>query len=220
MLVGRMFAVTVAATLATVGLLAAPASAATISSGHLDVLDVDYDAGALTLDIKTHSPISPVTDDLSPVGTVLRVSSSWTSTVPSGAAWSCLGAAGSTFYVAPQAYDANKLYAGWDSTDVPAAQGPVKMELVSAVSSPAGGRFALYTTATSGLTVVPTFRLNSNTAAGCATPVWSGGIGAGVHGHGNWAFSQVGTYTLTFRATAGNGAGPSSGNVTYTFQVG
>ncbi|GAA2373571.1 choice-of-anchor M domain-containing protein [Dactylosporangium salmoneum] len=222
-LVPRMFAVLTAATLgavAAVTLLSGPASAATITTGHVDVLDVDYEAGALSLNIKTHAPISPETDDLDPAGTVLRVLPSWTTTVPSGAAWSCLGPAGSTMYVAPQAYDANKLYAGWDTNDVAAAQGPIKLELVSVVSSPAGGRFTLYTTATSGLSVVPTFRLNSNTAAGCNVPVWPGGIGAATHGHGNWAFSQAGTYTLTFKATAQNGAGATSGNVAYTFQVG
>jgi surface-anchored protein len=208
------------ATVAGVALLASPASAATITTGHIDVLDVDYEAGALSLDIKTYSPLSPVTDDLSPTGTVLRVLPAWTTTVPSGAAWSCLGTAGSTLYVAPQSYDANKLYAGWNTDDVAAAQGPIKIELVSAVSNPPGGRFTLYTTATSGLSVVPTFRLNSNTAAGCSLPVWPGGIGAAVHGHGNWAFSQAGTYTLTFKATAQNGAGATSGNVAYTFQVG
>nr|BFE55494.1 hypothetical protein GCM10020063_000200 [Dactylosporangium thailandense] len=219
----RILALLTAATVgavAAVTLAAGPASAATITTGHVDVLDVDYEGGALSLNIKTNAPLSPVTDDLDPAATVLRVLPSWTTTVPSGAAWSCLGPAGSTMYVAPQAYDAGKLYAGWDTGDVAAAQGPVKLELVSVVSSPAGGRFTLYTTATSGLSVVPTFRLNSNTAAGCGVPVWPGGIGAAVHGHGNWAFSQAGTYTITFKATAQNGAGATSGNVAYTFQVG
>ncbi|MGI5183516.1 choice-of-anchor M domain-containing protein [Dactylosporangium sp. CA-152071] len=196
------------------GLAATPAAAATIQSGHIDGLDIDYVNGALSLDIKTYSPVD---DDLSPSGTTLRLLSSSAITVPSGAAWSCLGTAGSTVYVAPQTQNVNLLYAGWNAEDVPAAQGPVKLELVS-WTAPAGGRFALYTTA--GFPATPTFRLNTNAAAGCSATVWPGGIAAGTHAHGNWAFSQLGTYTLTFKATAQNGAGATSGNVTYTFQVG
>ncbi|MGH3823504.1 MAG: TIGR03769 domain-containing protein [Pseudonocardiaceae bacterium] len=44
----------------------------------------------------------------------------------------------------------------------------------------------------------------------------------GTHGHGWWAFSATGTYTLTFRATATTigGNAKSSGDQTYTFVVG
>ncbi|GIJ49249.1 hypothetical protein Val02_61350 [Virgisporangium aliadipatigenens] len=191
---------------------AVPASAATIHSGHVDGFDIDYVNGVLTLDIKTYAPVD---DDVSPSGTTLALSAASATTVPSGAAWSCLGAAGSTVYVAPQSQNANLLYAGWNTQDVPAAQGPVALELVSA-TAPAGGWFALYTTG--GFPAAPTFRLSGNPAAGCGVASWPGGIAAGTHAHGNWAFSAAGTYALTFRATAANGV--TSGAVTYTFQVG
>jgi surface-anchored protein len=210
----RLAAAAMLATATVLAATAAPASAATIQSGHIDGLDIDYVNGALTLDIQTYSPVN---DDLSPAGTTLRLLASSAITVPSGAAWSCLGAAGSTVYVAPQTQNPNLLYSGWNTQDVPAAQGPVRLELVS-WTAPAGGRFALYTTA--GFPATPTFRLNTNAAAGCPVAVWPGGIAAGTHAHGNWAFSAPGTYTLTFDATAQNGAGAASGNVTYTFQVG
>ncbi|GAA3212297.1 choice-of-anchor M domain-containing protein [Dactylosporangium siamense] len=210
----RRFAAVAASAVVLLGLTAMPAAAATIQSGHIDGLDIDYANGVLSLDIKTYSPVN---DDLAPSGTTLRLLSSSAITVPSGTAWSCLGAAGSTVYVAPQTQNVNLLYTGWNAEDVPAAQGPVKLELVS-WTAPAGGRFALYTTA--GFPAAPTFRLNTNAAAGCPVTVWPGGIAAGSHAHGNWAFSQLGTYTLTFKATAQNGAGATSGNVTYTFQVG
>jgi surface-anchored protein len=207
----RLLALAAAATAALLGLTAAPAAAATIQSGHLDALDLDYAGGALTLDIKTYSPVN---DDLGPAGTTLRLLSSSAITVPSGSAWTCLGAAGSTVYVAPQTQNSSLIWAGWNTEDVPAAQGPVKLELVSA-SGP--GRFALYTTNSFG---TPTYRLNTNTAAGCPVSVWPGGIAAGTHAHGNWAFSALGTYTLTFKATTQNGSGVSTPNVSYTFQVG
>ncbi|MFY1674579.1 choice-of-anchor M domain-containing protein [Plantactinospora sp. WMMB334] len=213
-LVRQTLALVAAATAAVVGLTATPAVAATIETGHLDVLDVDYVAGALTLDIRSYGPAD---DDLSPSGTTLRLPSSSAVAVPGGSAWNCLGAAGSTVYVAPQAENAGLIWAGWNTEDVPAAQGPVRMELVGVSSVPAGGRFAIYTTNAFG---APTFRLNSNSAAGCPTPVWPGNIGAGTHAHGNWAFSAPGTYTLSFRATAQGGTGVASPTVSYTFQVG
>ncbi|MGF1646029.1 MAG: TIGR03769 domain-containing protein [Kineosporiaceae bacterium] len=42
------------------------------------------------------------------------------------------------------------------------------------------------------------------------------------HGHGFWAFTQAGTYSLTFKATATTSGGfaKDTGLVTYTFQVG
>ncbi|WP_213451383.1 choice-of-anchor M domain-containing protein [Rhizomonospora bruguierae] len=210
----RLFAVTAAVTATVIGLAAAPASAATIQAGHVDILDIDYASGALTLDIKTYNPAN---DDLSPAGTILRLLPSSAITVPSGSAWTCLGTAGSTVYVGPQAEDTNLLWAGWNTEDVPAAQGPIKMELVSVSSVPAGGRLTLYTTNALG---VPTYRLNSNTAAGCPISTWPGNISAGTHAHGNWAFSALGTYTLVFRATAQGGAGVASPAVSYTVQVG
>ncbi|WP_422771321.1 choice-of-anchor M domain-containing protein [Plantactinospora sp. WMMC1484] len=213
-LVHRTLVLVAATTAAVLGLTATPAAAATIETGHLDVLDVDYAAGALTLDIRSHSPAN---DDLSPVGTTLRLKPTSAITVPSGSAWNCLGAAGSTAYVAPQAENPNLIWPGWNTEDVPAAQGPVRMELVGVSSVPAGGRFAIYTTNSFG---TPTFRLNSNSAAGCPISVWPGNIGAGIHAHGNWAFSALGTYTLSFRATAKGGTGVASPTVNYTFQVG
>lgn len=218
----RLLATAAAATLGAVAsltLLTGPASATTYTAGHLDLLDVDYVNNALTLDVKIQSGATPVGDDVSPAGHVFRVLPTWTITVPSASAWSCLGTAGSTVYVAPEAYDANKLYAGWNTEDVAAAQGPVKMELVSATSVPSGGRFALYQNVVSGFSTVPSFKLNSATGS-CNLQTWPSGVAAGAHGHGNWAFSQAGTYTLTFKATAQNGVGATSGNVTYTFQVG
>ncbi|MEO3924908.1 choice-of-anchor M domain-containing protein [Micromonosporaceae bacterium B7E4] len=213
-LVHRALAVVAAATAAVVGLTATPATAATIETGHLDILDVDYANGALTLDIKTYSPAN---DDLSPVGTTLRLPAASAIAVPSGSAWTCLGAAGSTVYIAPQAENPSLLWAGWNTEDVPAAQGPVRMELVGVSSVPAGGRFAIYTTNAFG---TPSFRLNSNSATGCPISVWPGGIAAGGHAHGNWAFSAAGTYTLSFRATTQGGSGVASPTVDYTVQVG
>lgn len=209
----RMMAVVAAVTVAVVGLTTTTAYANTIETGHIDALNIAYANGALTLDIKTYSPTA---GNVSPANTVLRLASSSAIAVPSGSAWSCLGTAGSTVYVAPQAQNPNLLWPGWNTEDVPANQGPVKLELTN-VSGPAGGRFTLYTTNAFG---TPTYRLNTNSASGCPISVWPGNISAGTHAHGNWAFSAPGTYTLTFKATAQGGSGVSTPAVSYTIQVG
>lgn len=209
----RLLSMTAAATAAVVGLAVTPASAAPISGGHVDGFDVDVVSGVLTLDIKTHSPAN---DDVPPAGTPLQLTpaSSYATVVPSGSAWTCLGTAGSTIWAIPQAQNGSLLWLGWDTNDA-AGQGPIKLELTGS-TGPTGGRFTLFTVDS---TSNPTYLLNTNSAAGCPKSVWPGGISAGVHGHGFWAFSATGTYTLTFKATAQNGAGATSGNVTYTFQV-
>lgn len=193
------------------------AEAATISSGHIDAIDVDYVGGVLTLDIKTYSPVS---DDVAPSTTTLGVGSGALTTVPSGSAFACLGTAGSSTYILPQSQNASLLWPGWNTEDVPAGLltgDKVDLTLVGS-TAPTGGTFALYTTNAFG---TPTFRFNTNPATGCPKSVWAG-ISRNTHGHGNWAFSKSGTYTLTFKVTATTTAGSpvSSGNVTYMFVVG
>ncbi|MGL4175012.1 MAG: choice-of-anchor M domain-containing protein [Dermatophilaceae bacterium] len=189
--------------------MSGPASAAPISSGHVDVLDIDWTSTATTLDLKTYSPAN---DDVATAGSPIVVPATSTTTVPTGSAWSCLGA-GQRVYVLPQTSTSGVVWAGWNASDVPASAGPVQLSLVSS-TVPSGGRFALYQTSLGS----PSVKLNSSTTSGCTVNQWPGGIGAGTHGHGNWTFSTTGTYTLVFKATTKEGR--TSGNVTYTFQVG
>lgn len=181
-------AAALAVTTAT-ALTPSPASAATISSGHLDILDVDLVGTSLTLDIRTETP--SVNDDLSPAGTVLAVPPAALSTVPSGSGYSCLGTTGSSVYLLPQAQNASLLWPGWNTVDVPSS-GPSSITLTldtAASTLPSGARFAIYTTSLG----TPTFRFNTNSASGC--PKTSYSIPRNTHGHAFWAFTKAGTYT-------------------------
>jgi surface-anchored protein len=210
----RMVGVSVAATALVVGVAATPAWADTIDEGHVDVLDVDYENGALTLNIKTYNPAA---DDVDPASTILGISASSTVVVPNRSGWSCLGPAGTVFYVGPQTLVNGLLYAGWNAEDVPGAEEPIELKLVGWTLPDPSAKFLLYTT---GFT--PNIKFNT-TAGGCERTIFPGGIGTGTvggdHGHAVWAFSHTGTYTFTFRATTDSGAGVSSGDQTYTFQV-
>lgn len=183
-----------------------PAQAATYSTGHFDLLDVDRSAtGTVTLDVKAYSPAN---DDLSPAGNTFAVGSNTLGTVGSGLA--CLGATSDPVYRLPQSQPSNndRLYAGWNTEDAGAT---TTLSLVSA-SMPAGARFAVYQSSSFGSA---SFKLNTNTTSGCQ--VGSFGVSAGSHAHGFWAFTKPGTYTLVFKATVGTA---SSSNVTYSFKVG
>jgi surface-anchored protein len=181
---------------------AAPAHAlAPISSGHLDVLDVDLDGNLLTLDIRD-SRTASVNDDLDPTTVELHVPVGAKTTVPAGATWAFLGTAGSDVWILPQTQNPALLWAGWNTDDTP---GAVTLRLESA-SGP--GRVVLYTTGTFG---TPSVKFNS--ADGLPDSL---AVAAATHAHGNWAFGAAGTYTLTFRALA---SGYDSGTRTYTVVV-
>lgn len=204
----------IAAALALVGGTAGSAHAATISSGHVDVLDVDLVSGAFTLNIHTASPAD---DNVDPATTIIDVPASTLTTIPNSN-YGCLGASGSSVYVLPQsestATSLGAPWAGWNTQGVPSG-GPASVNLVldpATSTMPAGATFALYTTSLG----TPTFRFNTNTTGSCAKSTFT--VNRNVHGHGAWAFTQPGIYTLRFQAT-GSGA-TASPWVTYTFDVG
>lgn len=205
-------ALTAALTAAVVGVVASPAQAATVDSGHVDVLDIDYSGGAVTLDIRTYSPAD---DDVSPASTPIQLHplTDYDLVVPSGTAWKCVGTAASTVYVAPASVGAGdtRVWPGWNAEDVASASRPVTVELVG-VSGP--GHVTLYSL--TGFPAAPSVVLSSNATTGCPKSTFA--IGGTPHGHANWAFSAPGEYDVTVKATVQGGA--TSGNVVYHFTIG
>ncbi|WP_439709624.1 choice-of-anchor M domain-containing protein [Micromonospora haikouensis] len=191
---------------------AVPAVAAPIvlSSGHVDVIDVDYAGGALSVDLLDDT-VSPAAER-NPSDVVLSVPNTAKLTVPSASAWSFLGTGGQA-WVLPQASTAGLLWAGWNTTDVPSGvfqNNRVTFKLTN-VSGPAG--FSVYTV--SGGT--PTVLFDS----GNGLPD-SLNVNRNTHAHVNWGFDAAGTYAVTFEVTgklASNGTTISSGAKTWTFEV-
>jgi surface-anchored protein len=202
--------------------VAGTAFATDILKEHLDIFDIDYQSGALTLDHRTYGNMSPGVplnnDDYSPAGNAVVIPLTNTYSVPSGSQWACLGSSGSTIYRLKQSFVSNELWGGWNTQDVATGvflNEKVQIELVSVVSAPAGARFVLYTTNTFG---TPTYLLNT-TAGGCNDT--SMDISTNAHVHGWWAFTAPGTYTIRFRAkgTLNGGTVVTSANVDYQFKV-
>jgi surface-anchored protein len=201
----------VAATLAG-ATFAAPAQAApvTLTSGHADVLDVDYISGALVLRVLDGTGGTDV--ERNPADVIFRVPvAARTTSVPSTPAWSFLGTGG-TAWILPQNQVSGLLWPGWNTTEVPAGVfvGDKVTFKLTAVSGPAG--FSVYTA-----------------AGGTPTVLFDSGNGLPdtldvarlSHAHANWGFDAAGTYTVTFSITGTlvGGGTVSSGSKQFTFQV-
>ncbi|MBB4908712.1 choice-of-anchor M domain-containing protein [Actinophytocola algeriensis] len=189
---------------------AGPASAATVlSTGHVDVVDVDYAGGALTVRL-LDGTVSPAVER-DPADVELRVLSGAKTTVPNNAAYSFLGTPGSTVWILPQTQNASLLWPGWNSTDV--AGGVFQSNTLRfRLTGVTGGQFAIYTTSLGNPTVLFNSRDGLPDSRSLAT---------GAHAHANWAFSNAGTYTITFEVSgvlAASGATVSD-QASYTFTV-
>lgn len=197
--------------LAAVGIAAAimvgtagTASAEPISTGHVDVVDVDYASGALTV----QALVNGVERD--PATLELVVLNGARTTVPNNAAYSFLGAPGDPVWILPQTQNTNLLWPGWNATDVPSGvfqSNTLQLSLTSVT----GGELAIYTTGLGGPTVLFD---NGNGLPDTRT------LATGAHTHANWAFSSAGIYTVTFQVTGTLTNGTTiSDDATYTLTV-
>ncbi|MCQ8835781.1 choice-of-anchor M domain-containing protein [Streptomyces malaysiensis] len=209
----RRTALFAGAVAATLGLAAAPAHAApvTLSEGHVDVVDIAYEDGALGLGLHDETTDTPVERD--PAEVTLHVKPEAETTVPSNAAFSFLGSPGDPAWVLPQSNNPELLYAGWGAHEVPsgAFQGDSVRLKLTAVNGPAD--VSVFDVSAGA----PTKRFDS----GDGLPD-SIDVSAGAHHHTNWAFEAKGDYTLTFQATGTltDGTTVNSAAVDYHFTVG
>jgi surface-anchored protein len=203
----------VAAAIAVGGLTTAHAAGTTLSKGHVDVLDVEYDGIGLELHVHDESVTPDVEYD--PANVVIQALPASAYTVPSGSCYTHLGTAGSTVYRLPQVENTNLLWPGISGEHLSAGvfqSDRVQVKLTS-VSGP--GKITVYK---NGLCPVNNRYYDSGDAALTNTK----DIAAGEHDHANWVFTKAGTYTATFEVsgtlTNGTKVGPTS--ATYTFQAG
>lgn len=196
-----------AATTATLG-AAAPAHALTpITSGHLDLLDVDYASPTLTLNIRDER-VTPANDNLDPATVEIHAPNGAKTTVPNKSGYGFLGNVGDPVWILPQQQNTALVWPGWNTQDVPAGN-TISYTLVSATGP---GQFTIYAVPPVGAPQVKV-----NTADGLPDTFTAS---AGAHAHANWAFKTAGTYTATFRATSTiGGVARTTTDQTYTFVV-
>lgn len=202
-------AAALAAALTMVVAAAVPAQAATVTltSGHVDVLDVDYSAGALVLSVN---------DDVAeraPADVEFQVPAAAKITVPTGSAWSFLGTAGSTAWVLPQSSTSGLLWAGWNTAEVPSGVFQSNSVTFRLNSFTGPGNVSVYTVSAG----TPTRLFDSSDGLPDTRTV-----SYNAHTHANWGFTAAGTYTLNFEVTGrliSTGATITTGVQAFTFTV-
>lgn len=182
---------------------------------HTDVLHTTYDGAALRLSTRIGTGDYREAD---PAGLIFNLEDKGSAKVelPDLPAFAFLGVPGDSVWIAPESQDPELIWPGWDTETIPA--GSLKDDLVDLTLVDAQGPGAVevffnydeFTGAVPRLfsSVDPAFRT-------LRQPV-------GRHVHANWSFSQLGTYKLTFQASATTAAGAAvtSGPIEYTFVVG
>ncbi len=210
----RVLLAAVGALVAATVVAPAPALAAeqvVLSKGHVDVIDVHYDGGDLSLKVRDDTGSSPITRD--PADVVFQALPGSATTVPDVPSYAFLGPPGTPVWVLPQVQDPDLLWPGWETLSLPTgvfAGGTIRLSLVGAEGP---GRVSVFV----------------NDAFGGAQVLFRGDdglpdaieVGDHVHAHANWAFSATGRYTLKFQAdaTLTDGTPVSSPVVDYTFVV-
>lgn len=199
-----------AAAVALGGLMATPAAAATtLGSGHVDVLDAEWDGSSLHLHVHDEEAGA----EYEPADVVLSVPAAAKVANPG---YGFLGA-GSQIWLLPEdelkADAAGVLFPGISTEHLTTgvfANNTVSYRLVSATRNGATTEdFSVYAGAGNRW-------YDSNTAT---TSYKTKSFGVGTHNHANWAFEEAGTYKLTFRVSGTVGGVTKSTDATYTVVV-
>ncbi|MFC7219501.1 choice-of-anchor M domain-containing protein [Streptomyces polyrhachis] len=198
-----------AAALTTAGLNSAAFAATTLSRGHVDVLDADWDGGNLHL----HAHDEETGTEYDPAEVTLSVPAAAKTANPG---YGFLGS-GSQIWLLPESEaTANAkgiLYPGISTEHLTSgvfANNSVKYTLLHATRNGAATEdFSVYAGAGSRW-------FDSNTAL---TGYKSRTFGVGTHNHANWAFEEAGTYKLTFRVEGTANSTLVSDTAVYTVVV-
>jgi hypothetical protein len=204
-----------------VGMLAGPATAAVLQSGHAD-LGLGYEEG---WDLHIHvehgmvDGLPVIDEEYEPDALIILVPNKLLGGRPAGAAWDPIGnGAAADTWLLSAVQQVGMPFVGIGAEEI-APGGFVNDELtltLTQVVSPSGaGHFALYTTDGFGQ---PQFGMSSYeggiTAADAIT------VPAGGHLHFNYSFTELGLWAITFEASGTHSVdGPTAGSGTYYFHV-
>ncbi|MEV6780944.1 choice-of-anchor M domain-containing protein [Streptomyces sp. NPDC051098] len=199
-----------AAALAVAGLAASPANAATtLGSGHVDVLDAEWDGA----DLHLHVHDEETATEYEPADVTLSVPAAAKVANPG---YGFLGS-GSQIWLLPDneavAESRGVLFPGISTEHLTTgvfANNAVTYRLVSATRNGATTEdFSIYAGSGSRW-------FDSNTGI---TTFKSRSFGVATHNHANWAFEEAGTYRLTFRVQGTVNGAVESATETYTVVV-
>ncbi|WP_207914319.1 choice-of-anchor M domain-containing protein [Micromonospora sp. KC213] len=213
----RGFAALVAGAVVVAGTVLAPTAASAaekvvLSKGHTDAVDVHYEGGALSLKVNDDTVSPAVKRD--PADVTFQVLPEAAMAVPDDPRFAFLGPAGSPVWLLPMTQDPDLLWPGWNTTTLDSGVFEGNKVRLSLVGVQGPGTVTLFTQDSFGGPIIK-FRGDDGLPDAIDVPVKT-------HAHSNWAFSALGSYTLTFQAdaTLANGTTVSTGPVDYSFVVG
>ncbi|MFW6690656.1 choice-of-anchor M domain-containing protein [Streptomyces sp. MAR4 CNX-425] len=192
--------------------VAQAAAPVTLSTGHVDVLDVELHADHFHVHLTHEGGGEPVTYD--PADVVLHAVPESRTTVPADERFAFLGEPGDPVWVLPQTQDPDVLFAGLSAEGV--EPGTTRDDAVSftltGLQGP--GDFSVFDIGADG---APSIRFDSGDTLPDVT-----GVSAGGHEHMNWAFEAPGDYTATIEVstTLLDGTVVTSAPQQLTFTVG
>ncbi|AEB44445.1 choice-of-anchor M domain-containing protein [Micromonospora maris] len=168
----------------------AQASLVTFSSGHLDLVDIAYEAGELELGVHDEdNDVEYATDEVKVV-----VKRQARVTVPNDPAFSFLGTPGtSKVWILPEIQNTNLVWPGIATEEVEAGTFTADALALTVQSVSGPGQLAIYTENAVGQP-----NILADSGDGLPDTVV---LTAGDHLHANWAFDRAGTYRVTFRVT-------------------
>ena len=183
----------------------------TVSDGHFDFGPI-IENGELVPRVKDDRTQPPAWVD--PSSRIFAIGAAAEQQVPDAEAYSFLGSPGDTIWMIPQTQIADVPWLGWNTQHESTraeVSGPVTFTLDS-VEGP--GQLAVYLNDSFGGVGERKFGNVPGFPSSFSVPL-------NVHAHGNWAFTEPGTYrvTITQSATLNSGAAVS-GTATLTFAVG
>jgi surface-anchored protein len=180
-----------AAALLGTALPAQAADTVVLSAGHVDIVDIAYEDGALEIGVHDETVEPDVEREVDDV--VFLVKKAAKTTVPDNPAFGFLGAAGAATWILPEIQNEELLWPGIATEEIEAGvfAGDTVTLAVQKVNGP--GRLAVFTEDAVGS---PNVLVNS--ADGLPDAV---ALDAGSHLHASWAFSKAGVYFIKVRAT-------------------
>lgn len=184
-----------------------------IANVHTDTVSAYLDGGKLVLHSKYDSPAGQKGIRIDPAETLFQLADSASSRkrVPDGGQYAFIGASGDQFWLAPQTQDPGLIWPGFSTEDEKLAGqlrgGTVSVRLLGAEGP---GRVEVY--------LQETFGPKRVFSSAESLPAWS--MGVPQHTHMNWAFTEPGSYALTFEMEAKIGGATQRAQSTYTFVVG
>ncbi|WP_147472603.1 choice-of-anchor M domain-containing protein [Streptomyces triticirhizae] len=201
----------IAAALSCASLATASAAAPTvISTGHVDVVGVELEDGAFHVHV--HDEENGV--EYEPADVVLAALPGSAYTVPSDTCYSFLGEAGDTVYRLPQTQNPDLLWAGFSAhIDAGVLQNDTFTLSLESVTGP--GDVSVYQ---DGLCAADSRFFDSGDGIDGADATE---LDAHSHVHANWAFTEPGSYTVSFTVSGTLADGTAVPSVTedYTFSV-